>query len=200
MTTDRFAHKAGNYEQNPTRVDNVARIAETMLATLRLDPAMRIMDFGSGTGLLLEQIAPHVGHITAVDVSPSMNGQLRAKLGQLPCGVDIVEADLAAGGLGQRFDGIISSMTLHHIQDIDAMFRRFHEHLVEGGFIALADLDQEDGSFHDEDTGVFHAGFEREALAARARAAAFRDVRMSDASVVHKPQGDYPVFLLTAYR
>lgn len=200
MTTDRFAHKAGSYEQNPSRVDNVVRIAETVRSILRLDPTMRIMDFGSGTGLLLEQIAPHVGHITAVDVSPSMNGQLRAKLNQLPCGVDIVEADLTARDLEQRFDGIISSMTLHHIQDIDAMLRRFHDHLVEGGFIALADLDPEDGSFHDEDTGVFHAGFEREALAARARAAGFRDVRTSDASMVHKPQGNYPVFLLTAYR
>lgn len=200
MNTDRFAHKAGSYEKNPKRVDNVVRIAETMLATLRLDPAMHIMDFGSGTGLLLEQIAPHVAHITAVDVSPSMNEQLRAKLDQLPCGVDIVETDLTAHGLEQRFDGIISSMTLHHIQDIDAMLRRFHDHLVEGGFIALADLDQEDGSFHEEDTGVFHAGFEREALAAQARAAGFHEVRMSDASVVNKPQGDYPVFLLTAYR
>lgn len=200
MTKDYFAHKAETFEQNKSRVDNVGNIADAILAAVRLDKAMHLMDFGSGTGLLLERVAPHVGKITAVDVSPAMNGQLRAKLERLPCEVELRELDLEKHDLPVRFDGVISSMTLHHIQDVQAMLTKFHAMLREGGFIALSDLDKEDGSFHTEDTGVFHAGFDREEIARIATAAGFHEVAISSASVISKPQGDYPIFLLTGRR
>jgi 2-polyprenyl-3-methyl-5-hydroxy-6-metoxy-1,4-benzoquinol methylase len=161
---------------------------------------MHIMDFGSGTGLLLEQIAPHVGKIIAVDVSPSTNTQLREKQSRLPCETEIQEVDLERAEIAGQFDGIVSSMTMHHISDVEAMFRKFHGMVKVDGFIAIADLDLEDGSFHTEDTGVFHTGFERAAIADLAAGAGFRSVVVSSASVVRKPQGDYGVFLLTGIR
>lgn len=200
MSLDHFAHKADSFDANPVRVDNVDAIARVLRDTVALDPAMRLLDFGSGTGLLLERLAPHVAHITAVDVSPAMNRQLDAKRAHLPCTVEILELDLVAHDLAQTFDGIVSSMTLHHVADVAALLRKFHGLMPDGGFIALADLDTEDGSFHSEDTGVFHAGFERAYIAGLAAAAGFREVQVHSASVVRKPQGDYPVFLLTAVR
>lgn len=162
MTTDRFAHKAESYEQNRNRVENVARMIQR---SVELQPSMHIMDFGSGTGLLLEQIAPHVGKITAVDVSPSMNTQLREKQSRLPCETEILEVDLERTEVEGQFDGIVSSMTMHHISDVGAMFRKFHGMVKADGFIAIADLDLKDGSFHTEDTG-FHTGFEGAAIVA----------------------------------
>ncbi len=200
MKRDFFAHKANSYEQNKSRVDNVDNIANSIINSTKLDAAMHLMDFGSGTGLLLERIAPHVGKITAVDISSSMNKQLNAKLATLGCELEIIEIDLEKSDIDQRFDGIISSMTMHHVRDIDAMFRKFHALLNKGGFIALSDLDSEDGSFHTEDTGVFHTGFDRETLANIARVSGFENVIVTDASVVHKPQGDFSVFLLKATR
>ena len=198
MTHDPFAHKADSFDTNPVRVDNVASIADAIRAAIPLDPTMHLVDFGSGTGLLLERIAPYVGRITAVDVSPSMNAQLEAKFGQLACPVELHAIDLVATDLPGRYDGVISSMTMHHIADVADLFGKFRAMLKPGGFIAIADLDAEDGSFHSEDTGVFHNGFEREAIAALAAAAGFADVVVRAASVVRKPQRDYPVFLLTA--
>lgn len=200
MKRDFFAHKANSYEQNKSRVDNVDNIANSIINSTKLDAAMHLMDFGSGTGLLLERIAPHVGKITAVDISSSMNKQLNAKLATLGCELEIIEIDLEKSDIDQRFDGIISSMTMHHVRDIDAIFRKFHALLNDGGFIALSDLDSEDGSFHTEDTGVFHTGFDRETLANIARVSGFENVIVTDASVVHKPQGDFSVFLLKATR
>jgi len=200
MTTDHFAHKASSYEQNKDRVDNVAQIATAMLSNLRFTKSMRIMDFGSGTGLLLERIAPYVSKITAVDISTSMNAQLRDKQKRLGCDVQILKMDLEQSSLDQKFDGIISSMTMHHIKDIPAMFNKFHAMLNEGGFIAIADLDREAGTFHTEDTGVHHFGFERDEITKAASSAGFRNVAILTASVVHKTQGDYPVFLLTGVR
>jgi cyclopropane fatty-acyl-phospholipid synthase-like methyltransferase len=199
MTQDHFAHKASSYEQNKDRVDNVAHIAEAIVARVHLSKSMHLMDFGSGTGLLLERIAPHVGKITAVDVSQSMNAQLREKLPRLACEVELVEIDLEKTSLNRTFDGIISSMTLHHIKDIAAMFAKFHAMLNKGGFVAIADLDREDGSFHTEDTGVHHAGFDRETITKIATDAGFQNVATTTVSVINKRGKDYPVFLLVGF-
>lgn len=200
MSIDHFAHKASSYEQNQSRVDNVENIANSILKSIDFDRSMHIMDFGAGTGLLLERVAPYVGKITAVDVSNSMNRQLHEKRSKLGCDIEIVEIDLEKSDIDRQFDGIISSMTMHHIEDIESMFRKFHSLVKTGGFIAISDLDLEDGSFHAEDTGVFHFGFDRDEFAQAAAKAGFQMIQVSPASVVHKPKGDFPVFLLTAVR
>lgn len=200
MSLDYFAHKAGSYEQNKSRVDNVANIADAVLASIPLDRAMHIIDFGSGTGLLLEKLAPYVGKITAIDISQAMNQQLADKRDRLNCELDILEIDLEQTAVPLQVDGIVSSMTMHHVANIEAMFRKFFTLLKSGGFIAIADLDTEDGSFHTEDTGVFHQGFDRDALAQIATQSGFELAKVRSASVVHKDQGDYGVFLLTALR
>lgn len=197
MSKDFFEHKAGTYENDDNRVSNVENIANSIIANVNLDRNMHLMDFGSGTGLLLERIAPLVNKITAVDISKSMNAQLAKKQTSLGCEIEILEMDLATADVVQKYDGIISSMTMHHVQNVAAMFLKFHSLLNDGGFIAISDLDSEDGSFHSEDTGVYHSGFERDSIAQAAKQAGFRDVEAVDASIVRKPHGEYSVFLLT---
>ena len=198
MSNDFFQNKAASYEQDNHRVANVETIASAILSRIDFKPDMEIMDFGSGTGLLLEQIAPSVRSITAVDISQSMNQQLEQKRNSLPCELKIIEKDLTNSDLNRKFDGIISSMTLHHVDDLKSMFAKLHSMLKPGGFIALADLETENGSFHKEDTGVFHFGFSDKELIDFATGSGFSNVEVNPASTVHKPYGDYPVLLLTA--
>jgi len=198
MNKDFFEHKADVYEKDDKRVSNVENIANTVIENVKFDPTMHLMDFGSGTGLLLERIAPFVQKITAVDISKSMIEQLDKKRDSLSCEIDIREIDLVTEDISDTFDGIISSMTMHHVKDIDAMFDKFYSLLNDGGIIAISDLDKEDGSFHTEDTGVFHYGFERDEIALAAKKAGFHEVNVIDASVMHRPEGVFPVFLLTA--
>ena len=201
MNIDHFAHKADRYEQNQNRLKNVVNIANAILNAIEFNRSMHIVDFGSGTGLLLEKIAPHVDKITAVDISRSMNMRLQEKQSQLECELDILEVDLEKSNISLHVDGIISSMTMHHIENISAMFKKFYSMLKGGGFIAISDLDTEDGSFHTkEDAGVFHHGFDRDEFAKAASEAGFQSVEVSSASVVHEPHGDFGVFLLTAIR
>jgi len=198
MNNDYFKHKAEGYEKNKSRVDNVNNIASAVIRNVTFDKSMHIMDFGSGTGLLLQKIAPLVKKITAVDISPSMNQQLRDKKDKIDCELDILEIDLTKVVLDQKYDGIISSMTMHHVENIDAMFEKMYSMLDERGFIAIADLEKEDGSFHTEDTGVFHFGFLRGAISDAAAKAGFKNIELTLASTIRKPQGNYPVFLLVA--
>jgi cyclopropane fatty-acyl-phospholipid synthase-like methyltransferase len=197
-TKDFFAHKAKNYEQEKRRLDNVANISKLILREIDYKKDMHILDFGSGTGLLLEKIAPHIGSVTAVDISKSMNQVLKEKQHKIPCQLQIKELDLTTTALDEKFDNIISSMTIHHIKDIDKLFKIFYNLLKDNGTIALSDLDTEDGTFHTIDTGVHHFGFDREEFAQKAKNAGFKNIKTQTVGNVVKPYGEYGVFLLTA--
>ncbi len=197
MSNDYFELKAENYDKDANRVSNVDNISNSILSSIPFNKNMHIMDFGSGTGLLLERVALFVKKITAVDVSESMTKQLSEKIKNLDCEVEILQLDLTKTKLELKFDGIISSMTMHHIEDTQTMFNDFYAMLNDKGVIAISDLDTEDGSFHTEDTGVFHFGFDRKVFQDKAIAAGFRNVKIITASIDEKPHGKYPVFLLT---
>lgn len=198
MNRDYFKDKAAAYENDSGRVATRHEIADAISERIKLNSDMSLMDFGSGTGMLLERIAPKVAKITAVDISTSMNEQLRNKRADIDCELEVLEIDLCTECLIQTFDGIISSMTMHHIDDVPAMFTKMHSMLKPGGFIALADLETEDGSFHTEDTGVFHFGFSADDLVRFATDAGFKNAEVAIASTISKETMDYPVLLLTA--
>jgi cyclopropane fatty-acyl-phospholipid synthase-like methyltransferase len=198
MNRDYFKDKAAAYENDSDRVATRHEIADAISERIKLNSDMSLMDFGSGTGMLLERIAPKVAKITAVDISTSMNEQLRNKRADIDCELEVLEIDLCTECLIQTFDGIISSMTMHHIDDVPAMFTKMHSMLKPGGFIALADLETEDGSFHTEDTGVFHFGFSADDLIRFATDAGFKNAEVAIASTISKETMDYPVLLLTA--
>ncbi|MEN8186064.1 MAG: class I SAM-dependent methyltransferase [Bacteroidota bacterium] len=197
---DFFLEKAKNYDKEKKRVDNVTNIANLILKEIEYQKDFSILDFGSGTGLLLSKIAPHVGKITAVDISKSMNEVLKSKQHTIDCTLDIIDIDLSRENLNQKFDGIISSMTIHHVKDIVKLFEKFYTILNENGTIALSDLDKEDGTFHKADTGVFHHGFDRDEFVNIAKSVGFKNLKIQTVGLVEKPYGKYPVFLLTGNR
>lgn len=197
-TKDYFAEKAKDYDNEVSRTNNVSTIAQTILKEIPFSEEMSIMDFGSGTGLLLSEIAPFVGKITAIDVSASMIAVLESKKKDIQCPLEIVQMDLTTETLDRKFDAIISSMTIHHIKDVLALFQKFQSLLKDNGTLAIADLDTEDGSFHTEDTGVFHCGFDRDEFVKMAKIAGLKDIKIQTATKIEKPTGNYSVFLLTA--
>jgi len=197
---DYFAHKADIYEENAKRVSNVQNIADGILKKIVYSKDMHILDFGSGTGLLTQEIAPYVGNITALDMSTSMNKVLNAKKNDFPCELEVIEVDITKENHSEKFqnlDGIISSMTIHHVEDIEDLFIKFYNMLNENGTIGLADLETENGSFHTDDTGVYHFGFDKEEFLKIAKKVGFKELNIETISIASKPHGDFPIFLLT---
>jgi hypothetical protein len=95
-------------------------------------------------------------------------------------------------------------MVLHHIKDVSAMLGKFKNMLVPGGFLAIADLYTEDGSFHDPGVEVHH-GFDPEELGNLLAIHGFTDIRHSRCFVIRRdkagePAREYPVFLIHAKR
>lgn len=68
------------------------------------------------------------------------------------------------------------------------------------GVLAFADLDAEDGTFHNDNTGVFHFGFDRKELNTILQKTGFREVRdTTAASIIKEGAGgarEYTVFLI----
>jgi len=195
---DKFAFKAKEYESKQRRLDTAKEIARKIKLNIDINKNMHIIDFGSGTGLLLEALANDVDRVTAIDISPSMTNILREK--KLPCKLDIKELDLTKENLQLQVDGIVSSMTIHHIKDVKDIFKKFFNMLKNGGFIAIADLDKEDGSFHSVDTGVEHFGFDREEFVNYVKDTGFTNIKIEDATIISKPHKEFGIFLLTAYK
>jgi cyclopropane fatty-acyl-phospholipid synthase-like methyltransferase len=197
---DHFAHKSKTWDMNSKRVQNAKGIAELIVNNIKLNKEMEIMDFGAGTGLLSYFVAPYVQKIIAVDNSPSMLIEFKNKCDEFSCHTEVIEKDLSTDTLDRKFDGIISSMTIHHLEDIPALFVKFYDMLDEHGFIAIADLDSEDGTFHSDNEGVFHYGFDRQLLARYAQEAGFKDITFSLANKISKPHAEFTVFLMTAVK
>ncbi len=199
MKKDHFEIRSKEYDSTSYRLRYVDEMAQSIRQNVDLKKEMTLIDFGAGTGLLTERLAPYVGKIIAVDISDSMIEQLRQKQSRLPCTLELCQTDLTQKSYeGEKADGLVSTMTLHHIEDVPALFCKFYEMLKPGAFLACCDIDSEDGSFHTIDTGVRHHGFDREEILRWCLEAGFEEATISDSTVIHKPQGDYPAFLLTA--
>ncbi len=200
MNVDHFANKSKSWDMNSKRVQNAKSIAELIVKNMALKPSMKMMDFGAGTGLLSHFIAPHVDSIVAVDNSPSMLEKFQEKSSEFDCKIEILQLDLSEQEIDEKFDGIISSMTIHHLEDTKRLFEKFYAMLNKGGFIAIADLDSEDGTFHSDNTGVFHFGFDRAVLEEIAKEVGFGEVKFELANKIKKPHQDFTVFLMTAIK
>jgi 2-polyprenyl-3-methyl-5-hydroxy-6-metoxy-1,4-benzoquinol methylase len=194
----RFDNAAATWDMGDMRQRIASETADTILRTIPLRADMDLLDFGAGTGLLTFRLASSVRSVTAVDTSPKMLEVLRSK--STPGHLIKTECrDITQMPLSETFDGIISSMAMHHVEDTEAFLKTLHAHLRPGGFIAIADLDKEDGTFHTHgNEGVFHFGFDRETLKAVAEKNGFADVRFVTALTIEKPGGEYPIFLLSA--
>ena len=199
----RFDQKAKEWDSSERRRDLASNIAESIIKNVPLSKEMHLLDFGAGTGLMTKHLTPFVKNITALDFSSEMLKKLEENAKAWGgTKVSTVHSDILKYKSETQFDGIVSSMSMHHVQALEALFQKFSMLLRPGGFIAIADLDKEDGTFHDDgNEGVHHYGFEQALLTAVAEENGFRDVTFIEAYTFEKEDHrKYPVFLMRAYR
>lgn len=201
-----FDDSARDWDSDPLKVERARRVAASISDSIALSPWMSAFEYGCGTGLLSFFLQPALGHIVLADVSQGMLDVLAEKIAttgltnMLPICLDLVTDPLPA----ERFDLIYSLMTLHHISDINLVIGRFFHLLKPGGFLCIADLDAEDGTFHTNGSTDVHHGFERNMFQKQLENAGFLGVKFSTAFEIRKMAGgiekSFPVFLMTAYR
>lgn len=184
-----FDTLATTWDDEPRRLRLARDVAAAVLREIPVRPEWDVLDYGAGTGLVTLALRPYVRRIVAMDSSRAMLSVLEQKIAAQ--GVDNVVVEHGnvedrAGAIEPRFDLVVASMTLHHVPEPLDLLRPLHRWLRRGGHLAIADLDEDGGRFHDSREGVFHDGFDRAAFGRLLEAAGFGSVRVATAATVTK--------------
>lgn len=196
-----FSQKARTWESNPIHAQRSEAIAKNLVDRVSINTNMNGMEFGAGTGLLSFILANRFNSITMIDSAEGMVEVMQEKVEESqhnnlkPLLFDLTEVAYEKGS----FDAIFSQMALHHVSDVDAIFERFHSMLNSGGFLAIADLYTEDGSFHGEGFDG-HNGFDALELEAKMKKAGFTNVQTETCFTMPKGTENYPLFLMIAIK
>lgn len=198
----RFDDEAASWDDKPGHEERQVAVARAIEQAVALTSDMSALDIGGGTGRLSILLADHVGSVLVTDPSAGMVevAQQRIDAAGLGDRMRAVQADLSKDQLDGRYDVVWSSMALHHVHDVDALLRATADLLVDGGKLAIADLDADpEGAFHaDKPDFDGHDGFDRDRLAVQMTGAGFTDIRFTDATTVTKDDREFGLFLCTA--
>lgn len=203
MSTEHFDQRADTWDDED-RARRSQEIAHAVAAAAPSSAETRLLEYGAGTGLVTAALLDGVGPVTLADSSPGMRAVLQRKVadGRLPASARIWDLDLDhQDAPAERFDLIVSSMVMHHVHDLDRVLAGFAAMSADDGYLCVADLDREDGSFHahihDFDG---HNGFDRDLLTGALTKAGFEVLGFTECTPVEKEGTAYPVFLATARR
>ncbi|MFO7621927.1 MAG: class I SAM-dependent methyltransferase [Bacteroidales bacterium] len=199
-----FDTKAEGWDMNPMHFERSEAIAKQILERIPLRPWMKAMEFGAGTGITSFLLKDHLNKITMMDNSPEMVRVMNQKIRS--SGASNLSAscfDLEKSPFSdEKFDLILTQMVLHHVNDVKDIIGKFFYMLNPGGYLAVADLYSEDGSFHEADfTG--HKGFDTGALSSLLEEKGFRNIHSNSCFTITKqisPEEirQFDLFLLTA--
>lgn len=201
-----FDIKASGWDLNPMHWARSEAVVKVLLEMVPLGKNMSVLEYGAGTGITSFLIKDLVKKITMMDSSEEMVRIMDEKISELnSTNLKAIYFDLEKENwTGPGFDLVVAQMVLHHVNDINTIIEKFHELLNPDGYLAVADLYPEDGSFHGEGfTG--HKGFDPQVLADKLIGIGFSDISIRKCFVINKWISDsltkqFDVFLLTAIK
>lgn len=197
-----FDAAAATWDDNPRRRQMSETIADAVRKAVPLQKTRRVLEYGCGTATLGFLLAPQVREVVAADASAGMIEQVRRKLDGSPAtNLKPMLLDLEKQPAPpERFDLIVTAMAMHHVEGTERVLGRMGEMLTDDGWLAVADLCREDGSFH-QDIVVPHNGFVPEELAETiARSIPRARCQWKTIHTVTKNDRQYDIFLLVAGR
>jgi predicted TPR repeat methyltransferase len=193
-----FDERAATWDDDPSKLARAEAVVSAIGEVIELDGSQRVLDYGAGTGLLGQVLGDLVGPITMLDTSQGMRDVMHAKIAAgVIANARVWDLDLASAPTpDERFDLVVTVMTLHHVHDVATVLWKLAELLDEGGSLCVVDLEKEDGSFHGAGFDGHH-GFDRSELTTTLTDAGFVDVNFSECHRVVRDNVTYPIFLAT---
>ena len=193
---------ASGWDQNPMHWDRSIAIAQEIKSLIPLNREMRALEYGAGTGIASFLLKDELKEITLMDSSVEMVRITQGKIESSEVkNLKVMKFDLEQDVYDDgKFDLIFTQMVLHHVSDVDSIIGKFRQLLNIGGFLAIADLYEEDGSFHgDGFTG--HNGFNIDKLSEIIGKHSFGDVVHNNCFVIERKISEaenkqYGVFLV----
>lgn len=199
-----FDIKAATWDYDPMHISRSEAIAKEIVDSLPPQKNMKALVYGAGTGIIGFLLHDHFKEVILMDNSQEMiritNEKIsRSKVKNIrTVNFNLEDSDYKDG----KFDLILTEMVLHHIDDTQLILRKFHDLINPGKYLVIADITEEDGSFHGEGfTG--HNGFNIEALSSMLTDIGYSDINhricfVIDRKISETESKKFEVFLLTA--
>jgi ubiquinone/menaquinone biosynthesis C-methylase UbiE len=201
-----FDSKAADWDKNPMHWDRSVAITDLIKELIPLNDGMTALEFGAGTGIASFLLKDHLKEITLMDNSVEMVKVIKEKIQATGVkNLKTLHFDLDLKDYtGGKFDIIFTQMVLHHVTDVERVLARFYNLLNPAGYLAIADLSPEDGSFHG-DGFAGHRGFNVDNLADLLRQHGFKYVTHRKCFVIDRKISEtdtkkFDVFLLMGQR
>jgi tRNA (cmo5U34)-methyltransferase len=201
-----FDIKAADWDKNPMHWDRSEAIAKEIIKLIPLKPEMTAIEFGAGTGILSFILKGYLKEIVLMDNSSEMVKIMSEKIiitktKNLKALIFDLEHSVYKGG---KTDLIFTQMVLHHVHDIGTILKKFYDMLNPGGYLAIADLYPENGSFHGEQFKG-HNGFDAQKLSDQLKDLGFRNISHRKCFVLNRKISDtetkqFDIFLLIAHK
>lgn len=141
---DEFAHQADAFARSPTMT-----LTETLGVLIDLvpeDPAARWVETACGPGLIARAIAPRVGSVVGIDLTPAMIEKARADAAEAGDeNVSFEVGDATALDLpDDSLDGAITRFSLHHIPAPIRVLEEMRRVVKPGGYVVVSDFVTDD--------------------------------------------------------
>ncbi len=193
---DEFAQK---WDEKPSRIAVAKAVSDTMEEAVDFKDR-DLLELGCGTGLVGLSFATIAKSLYGIDSSKNMVEVFNQKAKDL--GFSNARADFK-DFFHEEFDPVdivFSSMVFHHIEDTKGAIEKSYKTLRDGGKLLIADLEEEDGTFHVRgNEGVHHFGFDQEKLTSVLQDAGFKNIAFKTAHQMERENGRvYDIFLCTA--
>jgi len=197
---NKFDKEAKNWDKKDKRVKNALKIANRIKKQIEIKKDSYMLDYGCGSGLLTLAFIDDVRKIAGFDSSAGMLEVLNEKIKEQNLqNIKTKQHNIETDSFKQnKYDLVTSAMLLHHIKKPKSFIAKVYSALKDGGYLAIADLVKEDGSFHSNSDGIYHFGFEKSYIVDILRDNGFRNIEFSIVNKIEKNGKKYPVFLVTA--
>lgn len=139
---DAFNEASGDYDKyRKQAIPNMDIYYNTLIELTENYEKPKILDLGAGTGILTELLnRQHPdAEITLVDMSRDMLNVARRKFADK--NFKYIEADYLGYDFDERYDLVVSSLSIHHLTDGDKrlLYGKIYDILEEGGLFINAD-------------------------------------------------------------
>jgi tRNA (cmo5U34)-methyltransferase len=196
-----FDDRAREWDKDKIHTERSVAIASELKKMVPIDHSMKALEYGAGTGILSFLLQDQFAEITLMDNSVEMIKVCEEKAEFF--GTKHIKPlwfDLEHSDYDQQFDIIFNQMVLHHVNNVDAILKKFHSRLNPGGYLAIADLFPEDGSFHGPEVKV-HWGFDPANIGNTLQSVGFKNIGHKTCFNMKRDSGKtYPIFLLVAQK
>ncbi len=192
-----FDERAREWDKNTAHTERSEAIAIQLKEIVPFNKQWKAVEFGAGTGLLSFLLRNEFKEITLLDNSQEMVNVCLEKCQYYKTPhIKPLFLDLEKSAFTGNYNFIYSQMALHHVKEVKSMLEKLSAQINKDGYIAIADLYTEDGSFHGLEVEV-HKGFDPNELSDILTNFGFLDVHYTTCYNFTRENGKtYPIFLL----